>query len=264
MHEHPEAYSFCGMYHALLIWSIVLCGHVTVCMDPADNLSMAIADLHNAAALHYIEKRVFSRAETEALKAIELLPEKAELAYNLGVILSSSKRNLEAQHAYARALTLQEDFPSAHFNLARTYMTLANSLNESLGGVYHNATLRVQHLQSALKHLQMSIEERGGGGEINLSAAEQEIGGKNAEVFKSMEEVLYQLGDSNGSWAVYNSLLAVAPHQGLRAKKPEHCGIGSGGGLMNWLADRLLELTSLAGGRRAGIYPRVPWYVRSD
>ena len=84
-----------------------------------------MAEAHNAAAVELLDRHRYREAEPEVRAALALSPAKPELSYNLGVVLSGLKRHKEAEEAYEASLRLRDPFPAAHFNLARTHMTLA-------------------------------------------------------------------------------------------------------------------------------------------
>lgn len=203
----------------------------------------ALADMHNAVAVELLDRNLFKDAELQIHKALALQPTRPELLYNHGVVLSGLKRHLEAEQAYRAALAQRSDLPAAHFNLARTHMSLANSVGP--GGDFSDAAAREGRLRSALHHLEQSVD-------ANSSAKSR------GETLKSMEETFYQLGDVKGQWAAYEQFLAIAPQEGLQAQPRDSCAA-----ILAWLEDRLLALP-WPGAEEPGAYPSIPSAARSE
>lgn len=209
----------------------------------ATDMKAALADAHNSIAVQLMERNRFRDAEPEVRQALELLPTKPELSYNLGVVLSGLKRYSEAETAYEQALSFQAEFPSAHFNLARTHMSLANSIADE--GCFDDAKQRNERLVKALWHLNHSFDHQS-----HAKSLEQ--------TYKSMEEVHYQLGDAKGAWNAYQRFLAIAPQEGLQSTLKDSCS-----SIIAWLEDRLLELPGLDGDSN-GAYPTIPSSVQAE
>eukprot|EP00931_Biecheleriopsis_adriatica_P004740 TRINITY_DN106370_c0_g1_i1.p1 TRINITY_DN106370_c0_g1~~TRINITY_DN106370_c0_g1_i1.p1 ORF type:complete len:1066 (-),score=241.87 TRINITY_DN106370_c0_g1_i1:173-3370(-) len=184
--------------------------------------SRDLAEARNSVAVGLMENHRYQEAVVELSDAVLLSSDRPELHYNLGTALSGLSRHAEAEIAYESALQLQPHFPSARFNLARTHMSLANAWMAD--GDFWNLQRREMRLRSAAKHLELSID---------ASTSNR----SRKETYKAMEEVLYQLGDTEGSWRAYQQFVEMAPNEGLQRRARDDCKR-----LSTWLEDRLLEL----------------------
>jgi predicted TPR repeat methyltransferase len=64
------------------------------------------------------------QAQSYYLKALELMPQDAQILFNLAVMSAQQGRAQEAQYFYLRLLQYQPTHAAAHYNLALLYLTL--------------------------------------------------------------------------------------------------------------------------------------------
>eukprot|EP00435_Cladocopium_sp_Y103_P056105 s274_g18.t2 len=194
--------------------------------------------LRHALALGLIQEHRYEEATSELHAALQSIgtenPNVPQLRYNLGVALSALRRHHEAQEQYQIAIQGDPQFASAHFNLARTHMALANDPE----GDFWIPEARQQRLRKAEDHLTQAM----------FGSVGQE------ECLKSLEEVYYQLGHQQAAFRSYSSMLSLKPQLGLKVRKPQHCE-----DLRPFLEDRLLQFTAAVPG-----YPRMPHGVLED
>ena len=123
--------------------------------------------------------------------------------------MSGLKRHQEAEYAYQHAIALKQDFPSAHFNMARSKLTLAQSVVLP-GGLFTSRKARFDGLISAAKHFNMSFD------------ATSPLKNRG-ETYKSLEETYYAIGDLKASWAAYEKYIELQPNEGLKVRNLESC-----------------------------------------
>ncbi|CAE8586653.1 unnamed protein product, partial [Polarella glacialis] len=216
----------------------------------------SLAEVRNHAAVGFMDQHRYSEAEPELQHAVKLAPQKPLLWYNLGTALIGLRRHKEAQVCLERALALDDSLSSAHFNLARIHMTLANSPGPLDLGDFLDSEARELQLRSALRHLNSSVDA--------FSSTKS-----REETFKSMEEAFYMLGDTANAWSAYRRLLELAPHEGLKARSHDGCVE-----ILAWLEDRALELPPLWSGGESPqdgelelaqvLYPQLPAFLPSE
>ncbi|CAE8582259.1 unnamed protein product [Polarella glacialis] len=216
----------------------------------------SLAEVRNHAAVGLMDQHRYSEAELELQHAVKLAPQKPLLWYNLGTALIGLRRHKEAQVCLERALALDDSLSSAHFNLARIHMTLANSPGPLDLGDFLDSEARELQLRSALRHLNSSVDA--------FSSTKS-----REETFKSMEEAFYMLGDTANAWSAYRRLLELAPHEGLKARSHDGCVE-----ILAWLEDRALELPPLWSGGESPqdgelelaqvLYPQLPAFLPSE
>jgi len=79
------------------------------------------ASLHNSLGLVFVEKELFSSAEAEFQKALELDSNCSECFNNLGMLKSLLGETVEAQKYLEKAVALDLSYPEPYFNLAVLY-----------------------------------------------------------------------------------------------------------------------------------------------
>jgi len=83
------------------------------------------------AASSLMTRNRFDEAATEWRKALELQPDEASAHYNLGLCLFQSGRTADAIAHYARALEISPEYPEAHNNLGGA-LTSVGRLDEAI------------------------------------------------------------------------------------------------------------------------------------
>ena len=162
----------------------------------------------------------------------------ARIYYNQGICHKDLGQQLEAKESYLQALRYQPDFPEAHFNLGRTYQIMADDF-AGPGGLYRDAVGRRAALHEAAAHFRNSSE-----------AARP-----SADSFRSLEEVLAQLGEHDGARLAYGRYIELLPSKALGASLRDSCASA-----LAWLRHRedeagfmLAELRRQAGAPRGVI-----------
>lgn len=162
----------------------------------------------------------------------------ARIYYNQGICHKDLGQQLEAKESYLLALRYQPDFPEAHFNLGRTYQIMADDF-AGPGGLYRDAVGRRAALHEAVAHFRNSSE-----------AARP-----SADSFRSLEEVLAQLGEHDGARLAYGRYIELLPSKALGASLRDSCASA-----LAWLRHRedeagfmLAELRRQAGAPRGAI-----------
>ena len=164
--------------------------------------------IHDAAVGHLNAGRVLLavRLFREVIQLQPRGPSAATAYFNLGIGLKDLGRHHDSAVAYFSALSLQPAFPQAHFNLARCFQLLAD--DGGPGGYLRSPAATRRHiLLRAAHHFRRSASGDG----ISL------------DTYRSLEEVLHQLGEEDAARRAYAELLRRAPHEGLRQRRRVHC-----------------------------------------
>ena len=163
-----------------------------------------LAELNNA-AIDLLEAGRSHEAAAGFRAAIALAPFGPEAYYNLGIAYKDLKRHHNSVSAYLAAISLRPAFPEAHFNLGRALQMLTDDPGPH--GLMHDHELRKAALLRAAHHFRRSVRPEQGA----------------ADSFRSLEEVLYQLGDADGAAAAYDAYLQRSPRDGLRRRRRVPC-----------------------------------------
>ena len=164
------------------------------------------SDLNDAAiALLHSGRAVEAAAGFRA--AIAASPS-AESHYNLGIALKDQHRHRESVVAYYAALALRPEFAECHFNAGRAFQMLSD--DPGAGGALRNFTDRRDVLLRAARH-------------FRASAASDSAQRSAADSYRSLEEVLHQLGDAAGARAAYAAYVRRAPKDALRPRRRVAC-----------------------------------------
>ena len=130
----------------------------------------------------------------------------AAIFFNLGIAMKDLGRHHDSIIAYLTAIRLRPVFPQAHFNLGRSFQILAD--DPGPGGYLRLAVARKQVLLRAAHHFRRSLG--------SASAADS---------YRSLEEVLHQLGDEAAARRAHVELLRWSRHDGLRLRRRVPCEI---------------------------------------
>ena len=119
--------------------------------------------------------------------------------FNLGIAFKDLARHQDSAVAYLSALRLRPAFPQAHFNLGRSFQLMADDPGPA-GYLRHHAARRELLLRAA-HHFR-----RSGGPDASTPG----------DSYRSLEEVLHQLGDTEAARRAYVEFLRHAPSEGDR------------------------------------------------
>lgn len=161
----------------------------------------------NDAAIVHLNSGNAGVAASLFRRALTIMPdgEMAAAAYfNLGIALKDLGRHRDSATAYLSALHLHPSFPQAHFNLGRCFQMLADDAGAS--GYLNSPAARRQILLRAAHHFRRSANSA-----------------RAIDSYRSLEEVLHQLGDEAAARSAYTELLRRAPHNGLPERRRVPC-----------------------------------------
>ena len=162
-------------------------------------------DRINNGAIELLEAGRAREAEAGFRWVIRLQPSGAEAYYNLGIALKDQQRHAESVEAYAAAISARPNFPQAHFNLGRALQMMSDDPGPR--GLMRHRARRRDALEHAADHFRRSVR----------------TGERASDSYRSLEEVLQQLGDTVGAAAAYDAYLSAAPHEGLRHRRRVPC-----------------------------------------
>ena len=161
----------------------------------------------NDAAIVHLNSGHAGVAASLFRQALASVP-KGEMAaaayFNLGIALKDLGRHRDSATAYLSALHLHPSFPQAHFNLGRCFQMLADDAGAS--GYMNSPAARRQILLRAAHHFRRSASTA-----------------RAIDSYRSLEEVLHQLGDEAAARSAYTELLRRAPHEGLPERRRVPC-----------------------------------------
>ena len=144
-----------------------------------------------------------------AVAQLEAPSERAAAYFNLGIALKDQSRSHDSIVAYLQALRLKPAFPQAHFNLARAFQMRSDDPSP-LGSLRGPPAAREADLLRAAHHFRRSL-------------ANSAAGGRAGDAHRSLEEVLYQLGDAPAARRAHREFLRARPSEALRPRRRVPC-----------------------------------------
>ena len=150
------------------------------------------------------ESLVFSQ------KAAKLIPQDAEVQYNLGVALQKLGRLDEAQASYRQTITLKPDLAEAHFRLGATFKELGR-LDEAQVS-FKQAIVLEPNLAEAHNNLGVTLQELGRLDEAEASYKQAIVlKSTNAEAHNNLGVTLKGLGRIDEAGASYRQAILLKP-----------------------------------------------------
>ena len=179
------------------------------------------ATAHNNAAIELLHTGRTAEAAAGFRAAVAVQPDGPEAYYNLGIAYKDQGRHHASLTAYGAALALRPAFPEAHFNAGRALQMITEDPGPLglLRPGQHAArqapnSFARSRCQRAADHWRLSwpqvalleaaahFEASAGGppaGGLGEAEAGAVSGKPKADSYRSLEEVLYQLGDHDGA-----------------------------------------------------------------
>ena len=180
------------------------------------------ATAHNNVAIDLLHSGRTAEAAAGFRAALAVQPDGAEAYYNLGIAFKDQGRHHDSVRAYDAALALRPVFPEASFNAGRALQMLADDPGPLglLRPSMHAA--RQAALRRAAEHFAASAADgraTTGSGDMDAGAGRR----PSADAYRSLEEVLYQLGDHDGAQRAHAAFVAQSPKDGLRPRRRVPC-----------------------------------------